>query len=129
MGGLSKQPPLSSLRQAALAAAESRAGHKALLPSGPQCLGGDTYIKSALSPMQAAAMAAERRLHDDMWCGSKSAGGDTYIQENTSSSESSKRSIQTSGIQPVMAKETIVGEKWQCKACTLLNKVQFIIFV
>jgi len=25
---------------------------------------------SVLSPAQAAAMAAERRMHDDLWCGS-----------------------------------------------------------
>ncbi|KAJ1405867.1 WLM domain [Sesbania bispinosa] len=126
LGGFSRQPPSSSLRQTALAAAESRAQHRALLPSGPQCLGGDNNIKSALSPIQAAAMAAERRLHDDMWCGSKSAGGDTHIQENTSSSGPSKRSIQTSGFQSAEANDTIGGAQWQCNTCTLLNKVRYL---
>ncbi|KAE8706558.1 Zinc ion binding isoform 2 [Hibiscus syriacus] len=36
----------------------------------PKLLGGDSTIKNALSPVQAAAMAAERRLQDDIWCGS-----------------------------------------------------------
>ncbi|KAK7270601.1 hypothetical protein RJT34_25893 [Clitoria ternatea] len=122
LGGFSQPPPLSTLRQTTLAAAESRAHHRALLPSGPQYLGGDNNIKSALSPIQAAAMAAERRLHDDMWCGSKPVGGETYIQDNTSSGGPSERSIQTSAIQSAMAKDTFEGAKWQCNTCTLLNK-------
>ncbi|XP_027187300.1 DNA-dependent metalloprotease WSS1-like isoform X2 [Cicer arietinum] len=122
LGGFFQQPPLSSLRQTAMAAAESRAQHGVLLPSGPQRVGGDNNIKSALSPIQAAAMAAERRLHDDMWCGSKSAGGDTYIQEGRSSCGPSVRSIQTPGIQFAVAKETTGEAKWQCNTCTLLNK-------
>lgn len=125
LGGSSQQPPLLSLRQTALAAAESRARHRALLPSGPQYIGGDTNIKSSLSPIQAAAMAAERRLHDDKWCGSKSQRSESQIRENTSSSEASARSIQTSAIQSATAKETFEGAKWQCNTCTLLNKVQF----
>ncbi|XAR67378.1 Ubiquitinyl hydrolase 1 [Bertholletia excelsa] len=72
LGGFSLQPPLSSLRQTALAAAEKRSRLSSLLPSGPKCVGGDSSIMVALSPIQAAAMAAERRLQDDMWCGSES---------------------------------------------------------
>jgi len=105
LGGSSQQPPLSSLRQTALVGAESRARHRALLPSGPQYLGGDKNIKSSLSPIQAAAMAAERRLHDDKWCGSKSQRSEPQIRENTSSSEASARSIQTSAIQSATTKE------------------------
>lgn len=63
---------MSSLRQTAAAAAENRARLKSLLPSGPRRLGGDHSIKSALTPIQAAAMAAERRLRDNIWCGSES---------------------------------------------------------
>ncbi|ERN07254.1 hypothetical protein AMTRI_Chr12g240860 [Amborella trichopoda] len=70
LGGFSRNPPLPALRQTALAAAEKRARLEALLPSGPKRLGGDGDIMSALSPIQAAAMAAERRLQDDLWCGS-----------------------------------------------------------
>ncbi|KAJ9562754.1 hypothetical protein OSB04_007914 [Centaurea solstitialis] len=68
LGGFSRQPPLSSLGQTALRAAEIRKRQGSLLPSGPQRLGGDKSIKSALTPIQAAAMAAERRLQDDIWC-------------------------------------------------------------
>ncbi|KAK7325329.1 hypothetical protein VNO77_29491 [Canavalia gladiata] len=122
LGGFSQQPPLSSLRQTALAAAESRAHHRALMPAGPRYLGGDNNIKSALSPIQAAAMAAERRLHDDMWCGSKSVGVETYIQENKSSTGPSERSVHTSAIQSTMANDIFEGAEWQCNTCTLLNK-------
>lgn len=78
LGGFSRQPPLSSLRKTALAAAEKRVRLESLLPSGPKRLGGDSTIMVALSPIQAAAMAAERRLQDDIWCGSQSceASGD-----------------------------------------------------
>ncbi|KAI3510260.1 hypothetical protein L1887_25793 [Cichorium endivia] len=66
LGGFSRQPPLSSLRQTALTAAENRARQ---VSSGPKRVGGDKSIMSALTPGQAAAMAAERRLQDDIWCG------------------------------------------------------------
>lgn len=72
LGGFSRQPPLSSLRQTALTAAEKRVRLGSLLPSGPKRLGGDSTIMVALSPVQAAAMAAERRLQDEIWCGSAS---------------------------------------------------------
>ncbi|KAK9084634.1 hypothetical protein Sjap_025045 [Stephania japonica] len=72
LGGFSRQPPISSLRQTALAAAEKRSRLGSMLPSGPNRLGGDSNIKAALSPIQAAAMAAERRLQDNLWCGSES---------------------------------------------------------
>ncbi|KAK5824294.1 hypothetical protein PVK06_019065 [Gossypium arboreum] len=62
LGGFSRHPPLSSLRQTASAAAENRARLGSLSPSGPKRLGGDSTIRDALSPIQSAAMAAERRL-------------------------------------------------------------------
>ncbi|KAL0320870.1 UNVERIFIED_CONTAM: hypothetical protein Sradi_5348500 [Sesamum radiatum] len=70
LGGVSRKP-LSSLRQAALTAAENRARLGSLMPSGPKRIGGDNSIMVALSPVQAAAMAAERRLQDNIWCGSE----------------------------------------------------------
>lgn len=72
LGGFSRQPPLPSLRQTALAAAERRSRLGSLLPSGPRRLGGDSTIMDALSPIQAAAMAAERRFQDEIWCASNS---------------------------------------------------------
>ncbi|XP_065862573.1 DNA-dependent metalloprotease WSS1 [Euphorbia lathyris] len=72
LGGFSRQPPLSSLHKTALVAAEKRAKLGSMLPSGPKKLGGDSTIMGALSPIQAAAMAAERRFRDEIWCASQS---------------------------------------------------------
>ncbi|XP_058067899.1 DNA-dependent metalloprotease WSS1-like isoform X2 [Magnolia sinica] len=83
VGGFSRQPPLSSLRESALAAAEKRARLGTLLPSGPKRLGGDSNIMAALSPIQAAAMAAERRMQDDLWCGSVSSGTSSAVENET----------------------------------------------
>lgn len=124
LGGFSHQPPLSSLRQKALSAAETRAQRGALLPSGPVRLGGDRNIKAALSPVQAAAMAAERRLHDDLWCGSKN-------QDSGGSSGSCESSLVQDGDCTKNAgslnnqEMKDLAEMWQCSTCTLLNRVNF----
>ncbi|XP_031405041.1 DNA-dependent metalloprotease WSS1 isoform X2 [Punica granatum] len=83
LGGLSRQPPLSALRRTAAAAAEKRVVLGSLLPSGPRRLGGDNNIMSALSPVQAAAMAAERRLQDNIWCGSGSCQEPEVIENSS----------------------------------------------
>ncbi|KAM0921140.1 hypothetical protein ACQ4PT_007036 [Festuca glaucescens] len=75
LGGFSIHPPSPSLWQATLSAAQKQARNGALLPSGPRKLGGNNDIMSALSPVQAAAMAAERRMQDDLWCGSHDQSG------------------------------------------------------
>ncbi|XP_027122615.2 DNA-dependent metalloprotease WSS1-like isoform X2 [Coffea arabica] len=123
LGGFSHQPPLSSLRQSALAAAENRARRAAILPSGPMRLGGDSSIKAALSPIQAAAMAAERRLHDDVWCGSKSAESEgssessqsSTVRDNESDLMSNLGYAQSSGTKDLQL-------SWQCSTCTLINQ-------
>ncbi|CAA0827064.1 zinc ion binding, partial [Striga hermonthica] len=112
LGGYSHQPPLSSLRQKALTAAQNRAKLEALLPHGPKRIGGDSSIKSMLSPIQAAAMAAERRLHDDLWCGSKSGHENEGSFGNTSS-------VNDVGPDLISQKDEML---WQCNACTLLNR-------
>ncbi|KAK3010041.1 hypothetical protein RJ639_012810 [Escallonia herrerae] len=83
LGGFSRQPPLSSIRQTILAAAEKRSRLGSLLPSGPKRPGGDGSIMAALNPIQAAAMAAERRLQDNIWCGSESSEVAEEAESNT----------------------------------------------
>ncbi|GAV74410.1 zf-RanBP domain-containing protein/WLM domain-containing protein [Cephalotus follicularis] len=134
LGGFSRQPPLSSLRQSALVAAENRSKRGILLPSGPRRIGGDNNIKAALSPIQAAAMAAERRLHDDLWCGSKSPGSDTGAEGNlvssigssggsTSSTVAESGSIQPSHLSSLSSQENVdLAAHWKCSTCTLLNQ-------
>ncbi|KAH6793336.1 zinc ion binding protein [Perilla frutescens var. hirtella] len=120
LGGYSRQPPLSSLRQQALAAAENRAQRGALLPHGPMRLGGDSSIKAVLSPVQAAAMAAERRLHDDLWCGSKSLEHEGPPESSTSSLD--VRTTQKSVADSISTQGLIDDTSWHCDACTLLNR-------
>ncbi|XP_056167943.1 DNA-dependent metalloprotease WSS1-like [Syzygium oleosum] len=134
LGGFSRQPPPSSLRQTALAAAENRARRGALLPSGPRRIGGDSDIRNALSPIQAAAMAAERRLRDELWCGSKSAEGQEGFQGRVGPSlelpEKSKASTSFAGISATTSRVNSTSSleaaddevKWQCNTCTLLNQ-------
>ncbi|XP_074320175.1 DNA-dependent metalloprotease WSS1-like [Silene latifolia] len=83
LGGFSRQPPLSSLRKTALDAAENRQKLNSILPSGPLRIGGDKSIMTALSPVQAAAMAAERRFQDEIWCASASNGVDIEGESNS----------------------------------------------
>ncbi|KAL3503607.1 hypothetical protein ACH5RR_038056 [Cinchona calisaya] len=98
LGGFKPQPPLSFFRQSVLAAAETRLHLGSLMPSGPKRLGGDSSMMSALTPIQAAAMAAERRLRDNIWCGSESydaseSGGEENNNQNAlNTANSSKNS-------------------------------------
>lgn len=138
LGGYTRQPPLSSLRQSALAAAENRANRGSLLPSGPRRIGGDSNIKSALSPIQAAAMAAERRMQDDLWCASRSSESNG-VPETSKSSESAgvpetikpsiiiaKKSPETS-VAPTSSQEgRDAPVMWQCGVCTLSNQVTLL---
>ncbi|XP_028552357.1 DNA-dependent metalloprotease WSS1 isoform X1 [Dendrobium catenatum] len=128
LGGFTRQPPASSLRQTALAAAQKRARVGPLLPSGPRRLGGDDVIMSSLSPIQAAAMAAERRMLDDLWCGSVSPeieriNGLEALGEspsNSSSHRSTPPSVSTSSLSAVDNIDDKLA--WECNVCTLLNQ-------
>lgn len=118
LGGFSRQPPLSSLRQKALSAAENRVQRGTLLPSGPKRVGGDSSMRAALSPIQAAAMAAERRLHDDLWCCASQAG-------QTSKVSAASQDVSCGEALPSTLVSNSHGEgeaSWQCGSCTLLNQ-------
>ncbi|XP_031493532.1 DNA-dependent metalloprotease WSS1 isoform X2 [Nymphaea colorata] len=147
LGGFSHTPPLSSLRQVTLHAAERRAQLSALLPSGPRRLGGDSNIMSSLSPIQAAAMAAERRLHDDLWCGAESyddpCGTESDTMNHRQSSVKRHFEVLNSSMASNMdmskayecssklripkvprseAKDFEDHDLWECGTCTLLNQ-------
>lgn len=62
-----------------MVAAERRKLIGSLSPSGPKRLGGDSNIMASLTPVQAAAMAAERRILDDLWCASESCGHSSVV--------------------------------------------------
>lgn len=61
-------PPEHVRRKAALRAAELRGTQQALMPTGGRKLGGGSTSMRGLSPREAAARAAERRLKDNLWC-------------------------------------------------------------
>ncbi|CAH9099647.1 unnamed protein product [Cuscuta epithymum] len=98
LGGFFPQPSMSSLRKVAATAAEKRAQLTSLLPPGPKRIGGDRSIMGALSPIQAAAMAAERRYQDNIWCASESCNihGDD--------DDDSDMSLNPSNVEPNCAK-------------------------
>ncbi|KAL5199938.1 hypothetical protein ABZP36_021141 [Zizania latifolia] len=153
LGGFTVHPPPPSLRQATLSAAQKRARNGSLLPSGPRKLGGNNDIMSALSPIQAAAMAAERRMYDDLWCGSHDQSvindtEDVIILEGPPNlptqhgkgivdgfSSSSAKQSTSSGF-PAVPKSgssscTITIDEngnspWECGACTLLNQSFYV---
>uniref|UniRef100_A0A0A9D5R4 RanBP2-type domain-containing protein n=1 Tax=Arundo donax TaxID=35708 RepID=A0A0A9D5R4_ARUDO len=104
---------------------------------------------SVLSPVQAAAMAAERRMYDDLWCGSHDQSGidddsdDVIILKETpnlttrdgkgtkgSFSITSGEPSTSSGFLTVAqdnsssCRTTDTGDTalWECGACTLLNQ-------
>ncbi|GJP40514.1 hypothetical protein CLOM_g189, partial [Closterium sp. NIES-68] len=60
---------VASRKAAAAAAERRRQQHAVMMPAGGRRLGGDSEIMRVLAPVQAAAMAAERRMRDDVWCG------------------------------------------------------------
>ncbi|KAJ6292905.1 hypothetical protein OIU78_024978 [Salix suchowensis] len=150
LGGFSRQPALSSLHKTALAAAEKRAKLGSVLPSQPKRLGGDCTIMVALSPIQAAAMAAERRLQDEIWCGSLLAEIDE-TSESSRLQNCRKRDASTSG--SMLDNGTNIRKKvcnsykdpfsdttthieahtpegsslWACGTCTLLNPLKYML--
>ena len=135
LGGRTHNPPSYNMRNALLGAAEKRAHTGSLMSNGPRRLGGDNAIMKALSPIQAAAMAAERRLRDDLWCGAPDTlgadgqqkaeerecakcHGDPSITSKVSVSPSVRSSNQDHSVA-----STSNFSSWECTACTLLNPV------
>ncbi|KNA13933.1 hypothetical protein SOVF_112060 [Spinacia oleracea] len=135
MGGSSQPGPLPFLHQKALKPAERRANRGTLLPSGTGNTGGDSS-KANLNPVQAAAIVAERRRRDELWCGTKSL--ETHGQEtsnNASSSMESRNPISSTlqsrnPISSLQSRNIISSlqslpqsqETWQCSVCTLINE-------
>ncbi|KAL8147691.1 hypothetical protein AgCh_005134 [Apium graveolens] len=118
------QPAISSLRHTALNAAEKRARLGSLLPSGPKRLGGDSSLMTALSPIQAAALAAERRLQDEKWC----AFGSCDIEEGEISNDMLQKQVDRgSGSSrnsngPGVKKSDSVPRKRSHEICSTNNK-------
>ncbi|CAA6662303.1 unnamed protein product [Spirodela intermedia] len=144
LGGFTRYPSPPPLRQAALVAAERRARGAPILPSGPRRLGGDGDIMTGLSPIQAAAMAAERRMHDDQWCTSRSSSyGESSVRQyglkgeddsNVITQGGGKRpdaaplaSLQSPGESASISMSASDEVWWECNVCSLLNKRLFLV--
>ncbi|KAJ0985032.1 hypothetical protein J5N97_003388 [Dioscorea zingiberensis] len=128
LGGYTHQVSLSSLRQTALDAAEKRRRIGTLLPSGPKRLGGDNNIMSSLSPIQAAAMAAERRVRDELWCGCGSYEDPIVVESKDGKLDHTLAELGDSSKAyngpPWNWSSNDVEDStmWECSVCTLLNK-------
>ncbi|CAA6666169.1 unnamed protein product [Spirodela intermedia] len=121
LGGVSRQPPLSSLGKTALVAAEKRKLIASLLPSGPKRLGGDSSIMASLTPVQAAAMAAERRILDDLWCASESCVHSSVVDV----SDDDPLALACDACGSERPKDTGgISKTWSCRFCTLDNNMK-----
>ncbi|PHZ17357.1 WLM-domain-containing protein [Rhizopus microsporus ATCC 52813] len=118
----------SNLRIAAAAAAEKRQRlSKLMLPTGGVRLGG-IGDDSNISPSQLAAMAAQRRLQDKLWCG----GSQTIViessddEENVTKDRRNKRRLETDHGDDRNQKKGCVTphekDAWICSACTFRNQ-------
>ncbi|KAG4188673.1 hypothetical protein ERO13_A08G180800v2 [Gossypium hirsutum] len=96
-------------------------------------------IRDALSLIQAVAMAAERRLQDDIWCGSHCSdiAGDEKscadtLQDHLDLDQGGERLSICGPLAPIcklcsMERPRDIGTKykfWSCKFCTLENSVE-----
>ncbi|KAI7894466.1 WLM domain-containing protein [Mucor mucedo] len=81
----SRSVPKYLSKQAAATAAEKRLQtSRTMLPPGGIRLGGGSSLLKNMTPAQLAANAAEKRLHDQVWCG----GSDTNEGSSSSSASS-----------------------------------------
>lgn len=141
-------PPEHMRRATALRAAEERKAQRALMPSGGRKLGGGSSTARGLSPREAAARAAERRLKDNLWCPNEGMSSDTDMHslsrthEETSAPCGCPIIIDLTDTDDEGKEETSTRKRkathctnntdnftvdhpnstWTCKICTLRNK-------
>ncbi|KAI8837947.1 WLM domain-containing protein [Chytriomyces cf. hyalinus JEL632] len=79
-GGVRKVDEGEARAIALRAALEREKKGRIMIPAGGRKLGGSLAGKEkTMSPGEMAAMAAERRLKDRVWCGSKGDGGHSHV--------------------------------------------------
>ncbi|KAJ3240816.1 hypothetical protein HDU81_002669 [Chytriomyces hyalinus] len=90
LGGGRRKVDEGEARAIALRAALEREKiGKIMIPAGGRKLGGSLAGKEkTMSPGEMAAMAAERRLKDRVWCGSKGDGGHSHVHVISDDEES-----------------------------------------
>ena len=108
-------------KQAAANAAEKRLKLNKLCPPGAHRLGGST---STMTPAQRAADAAERRLRDQVWCGSDTTTDKQPIKRSgdTDSTPGIKKTRVT-----IDLTNDVSGDSWTCPACTFINNPHVLV--
>ncbi|KAJ3193409.1 hypothetical protein HK101_004885 [Irineochytrium annulatum] len=139
--GYSHNVPEYEKRKAALSAAEKRAvTGKMMVPVGGRKLGGGTgggglgALERIMTPGQLAAMAAEKRLRDRIWCGSNENDNENApgvvieVDDDDDGLDFSSRrqpvalgAVSSSApLGPARAGSS-AGDDWTCGVCTLIN--------
>ncbi|CAI2164250.1 7336_t:CDS:2 [Funneliformis geosporum] len=120
--GISHNVSPALAQQRALEAAEKRRKIEGIMTKGGIRLGGGN--RSGLSLRELAAMAAERRRRDNIWCGNDIKNGIKHNNNNlgaingTSSVVRNPRSTSAVKIPP----NKIPGLSWTCSLCTFVNR-------
>ncbi|KAI8146888.1 WLM domain-containing protein [Fennellomyces sp. T-0311] len=131
---------------ALIAAEKRRQGQRRMIPVGGVRLGGSSSknsLEKALSPVQMAARAAERRIRDQMWCGGSQQQDHAASSSSSSSSPEviiipddddnndiigQKRGRANTDAPPakkpnpsILVPESVISVGWVCAACTFEN--------
>eukprot|EP00216_Chloropicon_sp_CCMP2111_P006097 CAMPEP_0198238776 /NCGR_PEP_ID=MMETSP1446-20131203/4339_1 /TAXON_ID=1461542 ORGANISM="Unidentified sp, Strain CCMP2111" /NCGR_SAMPLE_ID=MMETSP1446 /ASSEMBLY_ACC=CAM_ASM_001112 /LENGTH=337 /DNA_ID=CAMNT_0043921243 /DNA_START=292 /DNA_END=1305 /DNA_ORIENTATION=+ len=93
-------PPREKIRSTMLKAVEGRLSHQQLMSHGPQRLGGSKDFDRGLTPAQAAAKAAERRIRDDMWCPTEGIVESIVLDDGRDVGSAEEESLDVSRGQP-----------------------------
>lgn len=130
--GTRSVPRYESAKAAALAAEKRLKTSKIMIPAGGVKLGGSTARKH-LTPAQQAALAAENRRQDNIWCGGSVIEVEDDDDIPTNNNNKKRRVVKleddevTESTDSNKKPRVIViddddDDKWTCKSCTFLNK-------
>ncbi|CAG8468600.1 2417_t:CDS:2 [Ambispora leptoticha] len=130
LGGASNVP-IEVARKRALEASEKRRLKDQVMMKGGQKLGGGN-LWSGLSVWEKAALAAERRMMDNVWCGNEGYSNSGSRKNNKTPTARSKAEKSHPNVIPRLAlnpplipPESSAAEdwaEWTCISCTLVNK-------
>lgn len=145
----SRSLPRYQSKHAAATAAEKRMQtSRTMLPAGGIRLGGGPSLLKNMTPAQLAVIAAEKRLHDQIWCGGNQTNEGASSSTESSSDNSLKRKLtplnnemnEISSYTDVRTKKLRVtidltededvislttdscDDGWSCPTCTFSNK-------
>ncbi|RGB41849.1 WLM domain-containing protein [Rhizophagus diaphanus] len=123
--GISHNVSPALARQKALEAAEKRRKTERIMTNGGRKLGGGSG-GYGLTTRELAAMAAERRIRDNFWCGNeqnrsgikKPTVGSTTTRPNVKATTSKSSPIRI----PPEKLPGMKGSQWTCSQCTFINR-------